>query len=153
MSAPCKNWNFSSTTSSHSEKEGRKSGCIEKLKGSPSLNYGQYLSVRLWEKVKKKKKFRASFLPPFLDTSPKLPSGLSSEWPCWQGHDGSLPAIKMDFLSFHCGWKCSISVCDFNFTADWHLQRQRILIKLQEHLIQWLAGGKELLAAPFFWLC
>lgn len=134
---------------SERRKKIKKSGCIEKLKSSPSLKHGEHLLVRRWEKAS----FRAAFLPPFQDASLKLPSSLNSEWPCWQGHAGSLPAIKMDFLSFHCGWKCSISVCDFNFTADWHLQRQKILIKLQEHLIQWLAGGKELLAAPFFWLC
>lgn len=57
---------------------------------------------------------------------------------------------KMDFLSFHCGWKCNISVCNFNFTADWHLQRQRILIKLQKHLIQWLADGERVGSSSIF---
>jgi hypothetical protein len=148
MSAPCKNENFLSTTASHSKKESQVA-----LKNSKALHLWT-LENTCWSDCEgKPKNFGASFLPPFQDACPKLPSSLNSEWPCWQGHAGSLPAIKTDFLSFCCGWKCSISVCDFNFTADWHLQRQRILIKLQEHLIQWLAGGKELLAAPFFWLC
>lgn len=38
--------------------EERKSGCVEKLKGSPSLNPGEHLLVRLWGKAKK---FRGLF--------------------------------------------------------------------------------------------
>lgn len=110
----------------------------EKLKSSPPVNCGGHLRIR-----------------------PLAPSSLSRqepqtacgprEGPHWQGQVISSPVKKkMDFLSFHCGWKCNISVCNFNFTADWHLQRQRILIKLQKHLIQWLADGERVGSSSIF---
>lgn len=88
-------------------------------------------------------------LPPFQDRNPKLPAD-PEKGPTDKVKSFLRLSKKMDFLSFHCGWKCNISVCNFNFTADWHLQRQRILIKLQKHLIQWLADGERVGSSSIF---
>lgn len=88
-------------------------------------------------------KYKATFLSPSQNRSPALPQTQIENDPVDKVRPFLCLSEKMDFLSFHCEWKCNISVCNFNFTADWHLQRQRILIKLQKHLIQWLADGKR----------
>ena len=126
-------------------------GCIQKkLEGSPFVNCGGSLWIRLPEKANRNAESH-SFLP-FKMGAPNCLQSQTEKWPTWQAHAISLPVKKMDFLSFHCGWKYNISVCNFNFTADWHLQRQRILIKLQKHLIQWLADGEKVCSNSIFLL-
>lgn len=120
----------------------------EKLKGSLGA-----VGDTCWSDCQRKPTEMQShfpFLSPFQDRSPKLTSNPNREWPSWKGHAISFPVKKMDFLSFHYGWKCNISVCNFNFTADWHLQGQRILIKSQKHLIQWLADGERVCSNSIF---
>lgn len=125
----------------------KKMGCIQK--SSKAL-------CELWRILvdqiarESQQKCRATLLSSSHDRSPKLPSNPNREWPSWKGHAISFPVKKMDFLSFHYGWKCNISVCNFNFTADWHLQGQRILIKSQKHLIQWLADGERVCSNSIF---
>lgn len=103
-----------------------------------------------WSDCQSQQKCRATFLSPFQERRPKLPSNPNREWRSWKGHAISSPVKKTDFLSFLSGWKCNISVCNFNFTADWHLQGQRILIKSQKHLIQWLADGERVCSNSIF---
>lgn len=124
-------------------------GCIQKkLEGSPSVNHGGSLWIRLPEKANRNAASHSVL--PFKMGAPNCFQSQTEKWPTWQGQAISLPVKKMDFLRFHCGWKCNISVCNFNFTADWHLQRQRILIKPQKHLIQWLADGEKVWSNSIF---
>ena len=101
---------------------------------------------------KSQQKCRVTFLSPFQDGSPKLPSKPNWEMTHLTRSCYFFACQKNGLSQFPLWMKMYISVCNFNFTADWHLQRQRILIKLQKHLIQWLADGEKVCRNSIFLL-